>query len=216
MHNILLNSLNKKILAIVLLLFLLGFVTQAFNNNSNIQQKAYMHEAEYLVTKNLQDRADDDLNIQFLPLEEVEKVLQDQEYEILYINTDSNFEQKVKNIERYMGARNAPLEHQAEYMVIMANKFGIDYRLVPAISIIESSGGEHLYRRFNAWGWGGAEGFAFENWEHSIYVVSRGMGGYYSMGLDTPKKMAPRYNPHTPNEWGAKVKMVMERIGPEL
>lgn len=216
MNNILLNSLNKKILVITIALLFLGFITQTFRPSSDFShQKVYMHNGEQLgeTTNNF---VDVDVEVQFLALEEVERILQNKKYEELYIKTDSKFDQKVENIERYMFARNAPLGHEAEFMVIMANKFNLDYRLLPAISIIESSGGLHLYRKYNAWGWGGAEGFTFENWEHSIYVVSRGMAGYYAMGLDTPIKMAPRYNPHTPEEWGPKVEMVMNRIGPKL
>ena len=220
MDNLLLNSLNKKILLIITVLFFAAIFTQGSQYNPAQYKKVYMHETQEEVIGNLETKDElketELLNIQFLPLDEVEEVLQRQEYERLYIQSDPNFDKKVENIKNYMSRRNAPLEEMSEYMVIMANKFEIDYRLVPAISIIESSGGLRLYRRYNAWGWGGASGFTFENWEHSIYVVSRGMAGYYSMGLDTPRKMAPRYNPHTPNEWGAKVQMVMNQIGPVL
>jgi hypothetical protein len=220
MDNLLLNSLNKKILLIATVLLLLGFTTQAYRYNPNNNHKVYMHEAETKASEYLSENEkiqyDGGLEIQFLPLDEVENVLKRKEYEALYIQTDPNFYKKVENIERYMTKRNAPLGSEAEYIVTMANKFEIDYRLLPAISIIESSGGLKLYRKYNAWGWGGAKGFTFENWEHSIYVVSRGMAGYYLLGLDTPEKMAPRYNPHTPNEWSGKVRMVMNQIGPEL
>ena len=220
MDNILLNPLNKKILAMVVVVFFVGLLTTGFRHSPGGHQKVYMFEDK---KQNLEKVVNEEpldykspLDIEFLPLGEVEEELQKREYTRLYIKSDPNFDKKVGNIETYMGRRNAPLEDEAHYMVMMANKFEIDYRLVPAISIIESSGGLRLYRKYNAWGWGGANGFTFENWEHSIYVVSRGLGGYYSMGLDTPRKMAPRYNPHTPNEWGAKVEMVMNQIGPAL
>ena len=220
MDNILLNPLNKKILIMVVVVFFVGIFTTGFRNSPATHQKVYMYEDK---KQNLERAFDDKpldytspLDIEFLPLGEVEEELQKREYTKLYVKADSNFDQKVKNIENYMGRRNAPLKDEANYIVMIANKYEIDYRLVPAISIIESSGGLKLYRQYNAWGWGGANGLTFENWEHSIYVVSRGLGGYYSMGLNTPQKMAPRYNPHTPNEWGAKVEMVMNQIGPAL
>ena len=99
----------------------------------------------------------------------------------------------------------------------MANKFEIDYRLLAAISIVESSGGRKLYRPYNAWGWGGSKGITFESWEHSLYVVSKGIRkGYYDRGATTPELMARAYNPHTPNEWSGKVKGIMIQIGPDL
>lgn len=220
MDNILLNPLNKKILILVVVVFFVGLLTTGFRHSPGSHQKVYMYEDK---KQNLEKIVDDEtleytspLDIEFLPLHQVEEELQRREYQTLYVDADPNFGQKVQNIENYMGRRNTPLKDEAHYITMIANKYGIDYRLVPAISIIESSGGLKLYRKYNAWGWGGASGFTFENWEHSIYVVSRGLGGYYSMGLDTPKKMAPRYNPHTPNEWGAKVEMVMNQIGPKL
>jgi|GEM_PF-1716964 len=220
MDGILLNSLNKKILLITVAIVFVGLMTHSYRHGNNNHQKVYMHEVQKQAEKRPLD--DESLNykspmdIEFLTLGEVEEVLEKREHERLYINTDPNFEKKVENIQNYMNRRNSPLKDEARYIVIMANKFEIDYRLVPAISIIESSGGLRLYRRYNAWGWGGSNGFTFENWEHSIYVVSKGLSGYYSMGLNTPERMAPRYNPHTPNEWGAKVRMVMNQIGPEL
>ncbi len=220
MDNVLLNSLNKKILLMVMIAVFVGLITHNYRYSPSSHQKVYMYEVQKQAERKPLD--EDFLNykspmdMEFLSLGEVEKVLEKREHTRLYINTDPNFEQKAKNIENYMSRRNSPLKDEARYIVIMANKFGIDYRLVPAISIIESSGGLKLYRRYNAWGWGGASGFTFENWEHSIYVVSKGLSGYYSMGLNTPERMAPRYNPHTPNEWGAKVRMVMNQIGPEL
>ncbi len=220
MDNILLNPLNKKILLMVIVVFFVGLLTTGFQHSSGGHQKVYTYEnkegnSEKLLGEKTIDYKSP-LDIEFLPLVEIEEELQKREYQRLYIDADPNFNQKVENIQKYMSRRNAPLKNEARYIVMMANKFEIDYRLVPAISIIESSGGLKLYRKYNAWGWGGANGFTFENWEHSIYVVSRGLGGYYSMGLDTPRKMAPRYNPHTPNEWGAKVEMVMNQIGPAL
>lgn len=219
--NILLDSLNKKILFLAGAVFLISFFLQAFMQNpQNYHSKVYMHESEkedvQIDLNSMEKEVVEDIDIMFLPVEEVERVLNRTKFEKLYVNNDPNFQTKVENIENYLGRRNAPLAKEAEYIVMMSNKFGIDYRIVVAISIIESSGGIHTYRPYNAWGWGGAEGFTFENWEHSIYVVSRGIAGYYSRGQDTPEKMAPTYNPHTPEEWGPKVRMVMNRIGQEL
>ncbi len=218
--NILLNSLNKKILFLAGTVFLLSFLFQGFvQNPQNDGNKVYMHESKAkesettLATTEIETK---DVDIMFLPMSEVEKVLDQTRLENLYVKDDSNFNTKVENIQRYLNPRNTPLEEKAEHIVMMANKFNIDYRIVVAISIIESSGGVHSYRPYNAWGWGGASGFTFESWEHSIYVVSRGIAGYYSRGQDTPEKMAPTYNPHTPEEWGPKVRKVMNQIGSEL
>lgn len=120
---------------------------------------------------------------------------------------------KVERVRSYLAKRNAPLANHAEYMVRVADEFGLDYRLIPAISVIESNGGRNAYRPYNAWGWGGAAAaYTFNNWEESIYTVGRGLSRYYSYGRITPKQIAPMYNPHTPNEWSRKVSFVMSQM----
>jgi len=126
------------------------------------------------------------------------------------IKVDSN---KVNKIRNYLTLRSAPLAGKAEYIVRMAEKFKIDYRLVAAISVIESNGGKYSYKPYNAWGWGGSTSpYAFKNWEEGIYTVSKGLAKYYSCGAKTPEQIAPRYNPHTPNEWARKVRWVMNQM----
>ena len=220
MDKILTNSLNNKILILAAALLFLGLLLQGFKPETpDYHSKVYTHEAipvQEEIKGEKKKPNHEGMDIMFLPLDEVERVLNESKFEELYVKTDPNFEEKVENVKKYMEGRGTPLADQARYIVIMANKFEIDYRIVAAISVIESSGGIHLYRPYNAWGWGGSKGFTFENWEHSIYVVSRGLGGYYARGENTPEKMAPRYNPHTPNEWSSKVRTVMNRIGTEL
>ncbi len=120
---------------------------------------------------------------------------------------------KVRKVRNYLAARGAPLASKAEYLVKTAQEFGLDYRLVAAISIIESGGGKYAYRPYNAWGWGGSmQAFTFSSWEEGIYTVTRGLSRYHASGLITPKQIAPRYNPHTPNEWSRKVEFVMSQM----
>lgn len=126
------------------------------------------------------------------------------------ISVDKN---KVLRVKNYLARRNSPLAKKASYLVQAATYYKIDYRLVAAISIIESSGGIHTYRPYNAWGWGGAENaFTFRNWEEAITTVTRGLAGYYDRGADTPSEIAPSYNPHTPNDWARKVSSVMSQM----
>jgi hypothetical protein len=120
---------------------------------------------------------------------------------------------KVAKVHGFLLSRGSPLAPKAEFLVRTADKFGLDYRLVAAISIIESSGGKFAYRPYNAWGWGGAVNpFTFSSWEDAIYTVSLGLSRYASSGLVTPAQIAPRYNPHTPQHWSRKVASVMEQI----
>jgi len=117
---------------------------------------------------------------------------------------------RIENIRKYLSKRGAPLAANAQDFVEAAQKYGIDYRLVAAISIIESSGGLHNFKPYNAWGWGS---YSFKNFKEGIYTVSKGLGGYYSRGLDTPKEISVYYCPPSASSWASKVSYVMNQIG---
>lgn len=116
---------------------------------------------------------------------------------------------KIENIRKYLIKRNSPLADYAKEFVDAANTYGIDYRLVAAISIIESSGGIHCFRTYNAWGWGKS---GFDSWEDGIWAVSKGLGKYYAGGRDTPEKIATRYCPPNAVKWGNNVSYIMNQI----
>lgn len=123
---------------------------------------------------------------------------------------DSETLRKVESVKQYLAKRNSPLAQYAQEIVEAANEYGIDYRLVPAISIIESSGGIHTFRTYNAWGWGKKN---FSSWEEGIWEVSKGLGNYYSRGLNTPQKISVYYCPPSATDWARKVSFVMREIG---
>lgn len=117
--------------------------------------------------------------------------------------------EKVEKIRKYLSKRNSPLADYAEDFVEAAEYYSIDYRLVAAISIIESGGGKNNFRPYNAWGWGKK---TFNSWKDGIWNVSRGLSLYYSRGLDTPAKIAPRYCPPNAQKWSSNVSYVMGLI----
>jgi len=118
---------------------------------------------------------------------------------------------KIENIKKYLIKRGAPLATNAQDFVEAADKYGIDYRLVAAISIIESSGGLHNFKPYNAWGWGK---YGFENWKDGIWSVTEGLAtGYISKGLDTPLEIGRVYCPPSYSSWAKKVSSLMKEIG---
>lgn len=122
---------------------------------------------------------------------------------------DTQTLRKVENIKKYLNKRNSPLAEYAHEFVAAANEYGIDYRLVASISIIESSGGIHTFRTYNAWGWGKMN---FSSWEEGIWAVSKGLGKYYSRGLTTPQRISVYYCPPSASDWARKVSFVMSQI----
>ena len=125
------------------------------------------------------------------------------------VSTQKVTDKRVTQIKKYLSKRNSPLAGYAQDFVYAADKYKIDYRLVAAISIIESGGGKNTFRSYNAWGWG-KSGFA--NWKEGIYAVSKGLGKYYSNGLTTPKVISKYYCPPSADGWANKVQYVMNEI----
>ncbi len=119
--------------------------------------------------------------------------------------------ERVENIRKFFEKRNSPLAKYAEEFVLAADYYNIDYRLVAAISIVESSGGLVNFRPYNAWGWGSS---GFDNWKDGIWSVSKGLAqGYYAKGLDTPYEIGRVYCPPSSSSWASKVSYLMKQIG---
>jgi hypothetical protein len=123
-------------------------------------------------------------------------------------NTEK-FVKKVAAVKKFLNSYGAPLAANAEDFVRAAEMYGIDYRLLPAISMIESTGGKHLFRPYNPFGWGR---WGYPSFTVAIYDVARGMSNYYAGGLREPEKIAYRYNPVTPKDWGRKARAFMNQM----
>ena len=124
---------------------------------------------------------------------------------------DLNY-QRAKKIETYLrvNRNNAPLADYADKFVEVANKYGLDYRLLPAISVIESGGGKSLFRAYNAWGYGK---YSFNSFEEGIEIVGKGLKeGYIDKGRVTPAQIAPIYCPPNATNWARSVQKFMNEI----
>lgn len=85
---------------------------------------------------------------------------------------------RAEAIDSYFRARNMPLEGKGEKMVIEAEKNGLDWRLVAAIAVRESTGGKYACKKatYNSFGWGSCK-INFESNDHAIETVARNLGG---------------------------------------
>ncbi|MDX9738968.1 MAG: hypothetical protein RBT33_01205 [Candidatus Dojkabacteria bacterium] len=147
-------------------------------------------------------------NIKSLDSNEIKERILEEAVSTRVENSESLIQ--VENVRVYLTKRNSPLAQYAQEIVDAANQYGIDYRLLAAISIVESSGGIHTFRTHNAWGWGKKN---FSSWQEGILAVSKGLGNYYSRGLNTPQKISVYYCPPSAGEWARKVSFVMREIG---
>ena len=92
--------------------------------------------------------------------------------------------------------RNTKLEPYAELMVKTSDKYEIDYRLIPAIAMRESGGGNAIKEvTHNAWGFENGR-TVFDSWESAIETVAKTLKEkYIAKGLTTPEEIMPVYAP---------------------
>lgn len=120
--------------------------------------------------------------------------------------------EKERKIETYLRVNrgNAPLSKYARTFVEVANKYELDYRLLPAIAVMESSGGKSNFKPYNAWGWGRS---TFASFEEGIEAVGKGIKtGYYDKGRNTVELIAPVYCPPNYRAWISGVNQFMSEI----
>jgi hypothetical protein len=137
---------------------------------------------------------------------------QTNDHEIEYIKLD-----RAENLRVFFRKYNSVLEHEAEVFVEVADEYGLDYRLLPAIAGIESTFCKQIIPgTYNCYGWGiyGNNVIWFESYEDGIRKVAKGIHeGYVLRGADTPEKMAPIYTPPNHVKWLNSVRFFMNQIG---
>jgi len=129
---------------------------------------------------------------------------------------------KAESIDVYFKMRNMPLHGLGMKMVLEAEKNNIDWRLLPAIAVRESTGGKHDCNRVpnNAFGWGSCK-ISFKSNEEAIEIVAKNLGGN---NPNTERHYADKtviqilraYNPpHVVPRYAEQVISIMDKIGPE-
>ena len=81
----------------------------------------------------------------------------------------------VRKIDLYFEKRNMPLEGYGEKLIAEAEKNNLDWRLLPAIAIKESTGGKFACNK-NPFGWGSCK-LKFKSYDEAIETVARNLGG---------------------------------------
>jgi hypothetical protein len=113
-------------------------------------------------------------------------------------------------LQRFFAKAGCPAEHYARVFLEAADYYKLDWRLLPSISFIESTGGKFA-RNNNFFGWDSGNAH-FDTPVEGIHRVGYRLSHsirYRSKDLDT---ILASYNPNA--DYGAKVKSVMRRIAP--
>lgn len=115
-------------------------------------------------------------------------------------------------LRKFLLDNQCPEQDYAEMFVAEADTHGLDWRLLPAISVVESGGGREAHRN-NYFGWDNGR-IGFRSVGEAIHQVARGLSeGRSYRGKATPGKLAA-YNRETEG-YAATVRAVMRRIAPD-
>lgn len=197
-------SAKKKILSIAATVLVVGQVIGVTTERAD----------ESIVINNPVYAASTADEVYFLPprLDESHEELNVKSIDEKLKNIDLDREQ-VRKIRAYLARRGAPLSNHAETFVRVSQKYDIPYNLMPAISIIESSGGLHNYRPYNYAGMGGqGNAYIFTSYDQAIETHGKILrNGYFNKGADTPYEIGRYYCYQCPT-WGSKVQSVMNSI----
>ena len=128
---------------------------------------------------------------------------------------------KADAIDTYFKERSMPLAGMGMKMVIEADKNDLDWRLLPAIAVRESTGGKFECKKaeFNSFGWGSCK-INFNSNDEAIETVARNLGGNNPKTAKhydnkTTIQILRAYNPPSViRRYAQQVISIMDDIGP--
>lgn len=123
---------------------------------------------------------------------------------------------RVDAVKNFLSQYASPLEPFAQNIVDAADKYNLDFRLVPAIAMQESN----LCRKApkhsnNCWGFGiyGKKTTIFDNYGQAIDAVTKTLAvEYKAKGLQTPEEIMSKYTPSNTGAWAASVNHFMQQL----
>ncbi|MDE2399924.1 MAG: hypothetical protein KGL67_02875 [Patescibacteria group bacterium] len=126
--------------------------------------------------------------------------------------------EEAKAIDSYFAAHSMPLKGMGNKMAEEADKNNLDYRLIPAIAVRESTGGKHACGN-NPFGWDSCK-TTFKSKDEAVEVLARNLSGnnpntakHYG-GSKTTKQILQKYNPPSiVRNYAAEVMGIMDAIG---
>jgi hypothetical protein len=131
------------------------------------------------------------------------------------IASSSPRDARAHSIDTYFESYNMPLAGYGDSFVKAADLCGMDWRLLPAIAVQESSGGKRMLRN-NPFGWGSAK-IGFASLEEAIAVVGSNLCGLspttqsYYKGKTTVQKLWS-YNGSVSSSYIPSVLRIMDKF----
>lgn len=127
-----------------------------------------------------------------------------------------------KQLRQYLKSKGSPLAPYTNAIIRAGRKYGVDPRLIVAISGQETRFGTYgpAQRIKNAWGWG--PHIQFGSWQEGIDAIAKGLRtGYLDQGLRTVGQIGAKWAPvgaaNDPtglnNHWAAGVNAILKELG---
>ncbi len=126
---------------------------------------------------------------------------------------------RAKSIENFFKDYNSVLASFSNQFIQVADKYQLDFRLLPAIAMQESNGGKRVINEsHNPFGFGiyGNNVVKFSSWEEGIERVGKSLReDYLNQGLKTPEEIMAKYTPPSlakGGSWAKGVRSFMEEL----
>ena len=119
---------------------------------------------------------------------------------------------RVVKLRRFFLERDVPIVHLAEDFVLAADRHGLDWRLLPSIAMVESSGAK-FYKNNNIFGWDNAD-LRFRSIHSSINEIARYLSTMRCYRGKDLEGMLWTYNP-IPG-YSERIKTAMRNMDPEF
>lgn len=113
------------------------------------------------------------------------------------------------NLRNFFRKYNSPLYDYSDSIVASSDKYGFDYRLLPAIAMQESNLCKHIPEdSYNCWGYGiyGDNVVRFSSYQEGVEVVSKAIkNNYINKGYTTPESIMRKYTPNSSGSWADSI-----------
>jgi hypothetical protein len=123
---------------------------------------------------------------------------------------------RIAKLQQFFHAYGSVLEDYSKNFIDAADKYDLDYKLLPAIAMQESGGCKKIIKdSHNCYGYGIYTNHTttFSSYEEGIDTVAKAMQKYYiSQGINTPEEIGKKWNPADTNGWKEKIKHFMSQI----
>lgn len=123
---------------------------------------------------------------------------------------------RVEIVKQFFHKYKSDLEPYAQDVIDAADRYGLDYRLIPSIAMQESG----LCKKappgsYNCWGYGiyGKQVKKFQNYPEGIETVTKTLAvTYKNRGLETPEEIMSMYTPSSNGSWANGVNHFMAQL----